>query len=336
MIRSVNEAPVEPVAAQEERMEEANDPIPAPPADVDQPDAKRVRVDDIPIFALGETTQDIPVPPAPVGNDVAVSDASMPSNAFLQEEPILSLNDAAMNSGPAIPPTDAQYATANSAFEEAKSVPNLKDKGASSSSAPSGPSTDPKELLVPSKALAQNQAEGNIPRSFSIKGSSNASIVNPSPEIQISATDVQKGSLSIKGSSSKTNGATKPKTQFSVESGGHSEALTIDEALLPSTSANATVSVSPDIQANDKSSVNHAPSVSRQADISPKHEAADSHTPPPSTSVCVSNLVRPFTLPSLREKLEEFGEYSYFWINSVKSHCFVTVNIILFKCFESG
>lgn len=48
--------------------------------------------------------------------------------------------------------------------------------------------------------------------------------------------------------------------------------------------------------------------------------------PPPSASICLSNLVRPFTLPALREKLAAFGTVSYFWINIVKSHCYVTVS----------
>lgn len=52
-----------------------------------------------------------------------------------------------------------------------------------------------------------------------------------------------------------------------------------------------------------------------------------SKRPPLSKSICISNLVRPFTLPALKSKLEDFGDLDYFWINSIKSHCFVTVRI---------
>lgn len=49
-----------------------------------------------------------------------------------------------------------------------------------------------------------------------------------------------------------------------------------------------------------------------------------SSTPPPSASLYISGLVRPFTLPQLREKLASFGEVTYFWIDAVKTHCYCT------------
>ena len=46
----------------------------------------------------------------------------------------------------------------------------------------------------------------------------------------------------------------------------------------------------------------------------------------PSATVHITNLVRPFTLPQLKDFLAVHGEYSDFWIDKIKSNCFVKVN----------
>jgi len=79
-VQPLNEAPVEPVAAQEEKSEQPNDPVPAAPADVDQPEPKRAKLDnDSSVLPLNDAeanggaaptnADDIPVLPA--SNDVA-------------------------------------------------------------------------------------------------------------------------------------------------------------------------------------------------------------------------------------------------------------------------
>lgn len=42
-----------------------------------------------------------------------------------------------------------------------------------------------------------------------------------------------------------------------------------------------------------------------------------------SSCVLIKNLRRPFTIPQLKSKLEEFGQIQYFWIDTIKSHCYV-------------
>ena len=51
-----------------------------------------------------------------------------------------------------------------------------------------------------------------------------------------------------------------------------------------------------------------------------------------SCSIIVANLRRPFTNIELKEKLEGFGKVDYFWINQIKTHCFVTYS----DCEESN
>jgi hypothetical protein len=53
--------------------------------------------------------------------------------------------------------------------------------------------------------------------------------------------------------------------------------------------------------------------------------SSTSRVHPATPSLYVSNLVRPFTLPHLKELLQEHGELEFFWIDKVKSHVYVTV-----------
>jgi hypothetical protein len=43
------------------------------------------------------------------------------------------------------------------------------------------------------------------------------------------------------------------------------------------------------------------------------------------TTLEVRNLVRPFTVQALKSRLGSFGAVSFFWIDSIRSHCFVSV-----------
>ena len=69
---------------------------------------------------------------------------------------------------------------------------------------------------------------------------------------------------------------------------------------------------------------------SKQADSVTKEEpqqSAVSDQPPETASIYLANLVRPFMLPQLKEMLAEHGELEYFWIDQIKSHCYVTVRL---------
>jgi hypothetical protein len=50
---------------------------------------------------------------------------------------------------------------------------------------------------------------------------------------------------------------------------------------------------------------------------------------PPSRIVYIRGLTRPFTLPLLKELLSRYGTLvdREFWLDKIKSQCFVTVNI---------
>jgi hypothetical protein len=88
------------------------------------------------------------------------------------------------------------------------------------------------------------------------------------------------------------------------------------------------------------------PSAKRTSLPSPKHERATAaptksasstdRVHPPTPSLYISNLVRPFTLPQLKELLQEYGELEFFWIDKVKSHAYATVRPSpLFPYFDS-
>jgi hypothetical protein len=53
---------------------------------------------------------------------------------------------------------------------------------------------------------------------------------------------------------------------------------------------------------------------------------------PPSRIVYIRGLTRPFTLPLLKELLSRYGTLvdGEFWLDKIKSQCFVTVNILIF------
>ncbi|GES85190.1 apoptotic chromatin condensation inducer in the nucleus-like [Rhizophagus clarus] len=47
----------------------------------------------------------------------------------------------------------------------------------------------------------------------------------------------------------------------------------------------------------------------------PQHE--------PTSTLHIKNFVRPLTLPMVRDLLEQFGRIEYFWMDKIKSHCYV-------------
>lgn len=54
----------------------------------------------------------------------------------------------------------------------------------------------------------------------------------------------------------------------------------------------------------------------------------DLDTLPATESIYISNLARPYTVGQLKTMLEEFGAVSFFWIDAVKSHAYVTVSVL--------
>ncbi|KAA1098142.1 hypothetical protein PGT21_029284 [Puccinia graminis f. sp. tritici] len=55
-----------------------------------------------------------------------------------------------------------------------------------------------------------------------------------------------------------------------------------------------------------------------------KQYTIDPDQPPPTRSIYISNLVRPLTVNQLKKKLSEFGETTYFWIDSIRSHAYAS------------
>ena len=46
---------------------------------------------------------------------------------------------------------------------------------------------------------------------------------------------------------------------------------------------------------------------------------------PPTTSLKIERFVRPFTLNALKDMLAEFGTRVDFWMDQIKTHCYITV-----------
>ncbi|RIB10040.1 hypothetical protein C2G38_2043832 [Gigaspora rosea] len=49
----------------------------------------------------------------------------------------------------------------------------------------------------------------------------------------------------------------------------------------------------------------------------------------PTSTLYVKNFVRPLTVQMVRELLQQFGEIEYFWMDKIKSHCYVQACAIL-------
>ncbi|CAG8831005.1 10970_t:CDS:2 [Gigaspora margarita] len=49
----------------------------------------------------------------------------------------------------------------------------------------------------------------------------------------------------------------------------------------------------------------------------------------PTSTLYVKNFVRPLTIQMVRELLQQFGEIEYFWMDKIKSHCYVQACAIL-------
>ena len=85
--------------------------------------------------------------------------------------------------------------------------------------------------------------------------------------------------------------------------------------------ADEKISLLPDVSAED-------PDFVRERSPSPAKNA-------PSTILSIRNLVRPFTLRQLREFLSKTGTVvdDGFWIDRIKSHCYVTVKTSVYLFF---
>ena len=88
--------------------------------------------------------------------------------------------------------------------------------------------------------------------------------------------------------------------------------------------ADEKISLLPDVSAED-------PDFVRERSPSPAKNA-------PSTILSIRNLVRPFTLRQLREFLSKTGTVvdDGFWIDRIKSHCYVTVRTSIYFYFKSS
>jgi len=43
----------------------------------------------------------------------------------------------------------------------------------------------------------------------------------------------------------------------------------------------------------------------------------------PTSSLYIENFKRPLTIPAVRNLLEQYGKIGHFWMNKIKSHCYV-------------
>ena len=46
----------------------------------------------------------------------------------------------------------------------------------------------------------------------------------------------------------------------------------------------------------------------------------------PTNSLHISNFVRPFTVQAVKDLLSQYGLIQFFWMDSIKSHCYMTFN----------
>lgn len=53
---------------------------------------------------------------------------------------------------------------------------------------------------------------------------------------------------------------------------------------------------------------------------------------PESNTLCVRNFTRPLRQADVETLLKSLGEVRVFWMDSVKSHCFVTVMLFVVNC----
>lgn len=47
----------------------------------------------------------------------------------------------------------------------------------------------------------------------------------------------------------------------------------------------------------------------------------------PTTALLIRNFVRPFTLKAVKDLLSETGNVKQFWMNDIKTHCYVSVRV---------
>lgn len=287
-----------PPAVQEEATLPANDGVPAPPEVVDQPELKRQKTNGV--ESNGHSSAEEAPSIMKSSSRLAVADAS--GLPFMMAAP--------------------SDTVALSAEEEAaKSVPSATSfsvKGASSKpSSSSHPAADLSDRSREDEQYRTNGGGGGAkPPSFDVKGK---------------ARDVpSKDSFSIKGSSHATVAKTSASSDAMQSERGeenHLHSSTIAENSASTSRRPSSLSPPPPAKrSRSRSTSAVAAAEGSKADMSLDQEADNSSSEPPSSaSICVSNLVRPFTLPALHELLDDYGDQDYFWINTIKSHCFVTV-----------
>ncbi|CAG8455185.1 13372_t:CDS:2 [Ambispora gerdemannii] len=66
---------------------------------------------------------------------------------------------------------------------------------------------------------------------------------------------------------------------------------------------------------HDKNESNNKGKQSQEGPPPSEHE--------PTSTLYIKNFVRPLTLTAVRTLLEQFGTIEYFWMNKIKSHCYV-------------
>lgn len=72
---------------------------------------------------------------------------------------------------------------------------------------------------------------------------------------------------------------------------------------------------------------NSDPTPAPDPPVAAEVSAVDAGPPvhPVTRALYISNLVRPFTLPQIKELVSDFGELETFWMDAVKSHAYVVV-----------
>jgi hypothetical protein len=322
---------VESIAAQEESTAVPNDEIKPDPAtdailhEADGPETKRARTDDD-ISVPQELAADITVEEmngdqvAPVNGasssfptSITVPDRDIPAGGSKTNgagaPDVVKLNQPQTQTDFAgVPAASALEAEAPEP-ETNKSVPTVSSVRSVASS--SSPQSSFHLSHNPLKIVTNAISPCSLPPALSLQSTDSLSEATARHSAKEDKERPPRSLLNIKGSSSSSTKSKQTETN-NINQKREKEYLreTIKEEPVASSSSSSSA-----LQQNASSS-------SQQQ----RQQTQNSDSPSPSRSICVSNLVRPFTLPSLKEKLEDFGETEFFWINTIKSHCFVSVS----------
>nr|XP_043633358.1 LOW QUALITY PROTEIN: apoptotic chromatin condensation inducer in the nucleus-like [Erigeron canadensis] len=100
----------------------------------------------------------------------------------------------------------------------------------------------------------------------------------------------------------------------------NSESLKVPEQVLPNHSASATPKDA--FQTLAKRTFSRSESIVSQD--SPKERIVPPTSNPPTTSLRINHFLRPFTLKAVQELLGQTGTVVSFWMDQIKTHCYVT------------